>query len=60
VYKIYAKLVKNSNIDNDQSKKGRLPFPKTNSIKCECGTTIDLTALKNNIEATTGKKIILD
>ena len=60
VYKIYAKFVKNSNIDNDQAKKGRTSFPKNNSIQCECGTSIDLTALKNNLEATTGKKIIVD
>lgn len=60
VYKIYAKLVPNSNIDNDQKKKGRTSFPKDNSIQCECGSKIDLTPIKNNLEATTGKKIIVD
>ena len=59
VHKIYAKFVKDSNIDNDFKKKGFKPFPKDVKIKCNCGFEIDLLGIKNKIEMETGRKIII-
>jgi len=59
VHKIYAKFVKDSNIDKDFKKKGFKPFPKDAKIKCNCGFEIDLLGIKNKIEMETGRKIII-
>ena len=58
-YKLYAKLVANPKIDKDFQKQGKLPYPKDNKFKCTCGFEIDLTGIRNDIEAKVGKKIVL-
>lgn len=57
-HKIYAKLVDDPKIDVDLQKKGRVAYPKDNSLKCSCGFVIDLTGLRNEIETKTSKKIV--
>ncbi|MBD3168452.1 MAG: peptidase [candidate division Zixibacteria bacterium] len=59
VYRIYAKFVDNSQIDDDFQAEGYIPFPKDNIINCSCGFRIDLTGLKNKIESESGLNIII-
>jgi len=58
VHKIYAKLTSNPKIDQDYKKRGFIPFPQDNKIKCECGYEVDLGGLRNEIELKTGKRIL--
>lgn len=58
-HQIYAKLVNNPKIDQDMKKEGFLPFPNDNKIKCDCGFEIDITGLRNDLEAQTGKKVLI-
>jgi len=58
-YNIYAKLRPCKDIDKDMEKKGCLPFPKNNIIKCVCGKTNDLSGAKKEIEQKTGRNIII-
>ncbi len=60
VYKIYAKLAHNPQIDLDFKNKGFIPFPKDAKIICKCGFEIDLLGIKNQIEIQTGRKIIVE
>lgn len=57
-YKIYAKLVPNPKIDEDHKRKGFIPFPIDNKIRCECGVEIEISGIKNQIEMQAGKKIV--
>ena len=57
-YNIYAKLKQDVKIDEDFKKKGLIPFPKDNKLKCDCGVEIDLTGIRNDLESQIGKKII--
>ena len=57
--KFYAKLVDNQKIDKDFQRQGKLPYPKDNTFKCNCGFEIDLTGMRNDIETKVGKKIVL-
>lgn len=57
-HKLYAKFKNNSSIDQDLKKKGCIPFPKDNKIKCDCGCEIDLGGIRNEIELKTGLKIV--
>lgn len=59
VYKIYAKLADNPQIDKDFRKQGKLAYPKDNKLKCNCGFEIDLTGIRNDIENKVRKKIVL-
>lgn len=59
VHKLYAKLVDNPKIDKELQGKGKLPYPKDNKFKCNCGFEIDLTGIRNDMETKVGKKIIL-
>ena len=58
IHKIYAKLLPNPKIDDDLKRKGYIPFPKDNKIKCDCGYEFDLGGIRNDIEIKTGKKIL--
>ncbi len=58
-YKIYAKFVQDSKIDDNFKNKGAKPFPRDNKLICNCGFEIDLSGIKNEIEARSGKKIII-
>ena len=60
IYKIYAKLAPNPQIDEDFKKKGFIPFPKDAKIICNCGFEIDLLGIKNQIEIQTRRKIIVE
>lgn len=57
-YKIYAKFVENKKIDEDFQKKGAIPFPKDNKLKCDCGFEIDMIGVRNDIETKVGGKIV--
>jgi len=57
-YLIYAKLINDTTIDADFRKKGAIPFPADNILKCRCGYEIDLSGVRNDIETQTGKKVI--
>jgi len=57
-HKLYAKLVSNPKIDEDFKNKGFEKFPENNKLICECKYEIDLTGVRNDIEAQTGKKIL--
>jgi len=58
-HKLYAKFNPNPKIDQDLQKQGFNQFPKDNKIKCKCGFETDLAGLRNQIEADTGKPMIL-
>lgn len=59
VHKLYAKLVDNPKIDKDFQKKGNIAYPKDNKLQCDCGFEIDLSGIRNEIEARIGKKLVL-
>ncbi|MBR3363064.1 MAG: ATP-dependent Clp protease proteolytic subunit [Bacilli bacterium] len=54
----YAKLVDDPNIDKENIKQGKLPLPKNNIHKCECGLEIDMQNIINDIENKFGQIII--
>ncbi len=57
-YLIYAKLINDATIDAEFKKRGAIPFPADNILKCGCGYEIDLSGVRNDIETQTGKKVI--
>lgn len=59
IYKIYAKLIPDPQIDEKLETEGFIPFPKDAKITCKCGFELDLLGIKNEIEIKTGKKIIV-
>jgi len=59
VRKLYAKLVDNPKIDKDFQKQGKIAYPKDNKLKCDCGFEIDLSGIRNDIEAKIGKTLIV-
>jgi hypothetical protein len=58
-HKIYAKFIPDPKIDKNFRNKGAKPFPGDNKLICDCGFEIDLSGIKNEIEARSGKKIII-
>ena len=57
---IYIKFSDNEKIDVDFQKKGSKPYPTDNKLKCDnCGFSIDLGGVKNQLEMQTGKKAVL-
>lgn len=58
-HKIYAKFDADPIIDRQLQESGSQPFPKTNRLICKCGFEIDLSGLRNDIEAKTKKKFIV-
>jgi hypothetical protein len=58
-HRIYAMFAPNPKIDSDYRKKGLTPFPEDAKIKCACGFEIELAGVKSQVEAGTGRKIIL-
>jgi len=59
-HKIYAKFVKNPNIDKDFTKKGFMRFPNDAKITCSCGYEIDLSGIKSQLEMQAKRKMIID
>jgi hypothetical protein len=57
-HKLYAKFVEKPGLDNEMQKKGFIPFPKDNKLKCSCGFEHNLIGLRNSIEMKTHRKII--
>ena len=57
-HKIYAKLISKPQIDHDFQRRGFMPFPKDNKVKCECGFELDLGGMRNEIEIKTGMKVL--
>ncbi|MCF7908537.1 MAG: ATP-dependent Clp protease proteolytic subunit [Candidatus Omnitrophica bacterium] len=58
VHKIYAKFTHNPKIDEDYKKKGCIPFPKDNKLKCSCGYEINMSGIRNDLEVKIGKKVL--
>jgi len=58
VHKIYAKLKDDPKIDKELRNKGLYPYPNDNRLICDCGFEIDLSGLRNEIEARSGRKIV--
>lgn len=58
-HRIYAMFAPNPQIDSDYRKKGLTPFPEDAKIKCACGFEIELAGIKSQVEAGTGRRIIL-
>lgn len=56
---MYVKFKDDPKIDDDFQKKGDIPYPKDNKLKCECGFEIDLGGIRNDIETKIGKKLII-
>jgi len=55
---LYAKLGKiPPDLENQLASRSK-KFPADNKIQCECGFTVDLTAIRNQIESQLGRKII--
>jgi hypothetical protein len=59
-YLMYAKFVDTPKIDKDFTTKGIKPFPKDGKVNCDCGFTIDISGLRNQLELQVGKKIIIE
>jgi hypothetical protein len=57
-HKIYIKFTDNSKIDEDFQNKGSKPYPSDNKFKCDCGFSIDLAGVRNQIEMQLRKKIV--
>ncbi|EHQ88311.1 SDH family Clp fold serine proteinase [Desulfosporosinus youngiae] len=57
-HKLYGKFAEDPQIDKDLVAKGFLPFPKDDKIICECGFTIDLSGIKNEIETQIKRKLV--
>lgn len=55
-HKIYAKLKSDPKIDENFRDKDVKPFHRDNKLICNCGFEIDLTGLRNEIEAKSRKK----
>ena len=53
----YAKLIKDNNIDTEMKKLGKLPLPKNNIYKCECGFDFNLQGVIDSVEREIGRKI---
>lgn len=58
VHKLYAKTKPNPKIDEEEKKKGYIPFPKNGKVICTCKHEIDILGIKNQIESQTGLKLI--
>lgn len=58
VHHLYAKFVQNPKIDEDFTKRGATPFPKDNKIVCICGFEMDMSGIRNEVEARTGRRIV--
>jgi len=57
---MYIKFSDNKKIDADFKKKGAKPYPIDNKLICDnCGFSIDLSGVKNQLEMQVGKKAIL-
>jgi hypothetical protein len=59
MHKFYAKFDADPLIDKQFQEKGFQPFPKTNKLICKCGFELDLSGLRNDIEAKARKKFIM-
>jgi hypothetical protein len=57
-YDLFAKFVDKPRIDKDFQAMGARIFPPDGKLICDCGFTLDLTGVKNQIEVQVGKKII--
>jgi hypothetical protein len=57
-YKLYAKFIDDPNIDKVLSAKGAMPFPKDSKLHCECGSELDLTAMRKEIETKFNRKMM--
>jgi hypothetical protein len=57
-HKLYARFKNDPKIDKDMKQKGFTSFPKTNKLVCSCKTEHDLSAVRNQMEQQTGRKIL--
>lgn len=59
LYKLFGKFTPDPKIDSKYEKKGFMPFPKDNKLKCDCNFEMDLSGIRNEIEIRAGKKLII-
>jgi hypothetical protein len=57
-HKLYGKFRKDHGIDREFQKRGSRPFPKDSQLRCQCGYTIDLSGVRNEVELTTKQKLL--
>ena len=57
-HKLYVKFSPNPKLDKDFQKRGAKKLPKDNKLVCDCGFEIDVSGLRNEIEAQVGRKIV--
>ncbi len=55
---LYGKFVKESQIDIDLKKKGKISIISQDKITCTCGFVIDLIGIRNELENKIGKKFV--
>jgi hypothetical protein len=60
IHKLYAQFQKNDKTADEFTKAGMRNFPANGIIKCDCGFQIDLTGIKNNLEAQSGRRILTE
>ncbi len=58
VHKFYAKFKQDPNLDDQQKRKGFSPLPLNGLIACDCGFTINIAGLRNQLEIDAGRKIV--
>lgn len=59
IHKLYAKTKQDPKIDESLKAKGFKPFPKDGKIMCTCKKEIDMIGIKNQIEMSSGLKLII-
>lgn len=57
-YPLYGKFIKNPKIDADFQAKGKINLSGLDKIACECGFTINILGIKNDIEIKMGRKFV--
>lgn len=57
-HKLYAKFVKDKELDKKLAAAGAKKLPKDLKLVCECGFEFDLTGIKNEIESQSGRKVV--
>jgi Serine dehydrogenase proteinase len=60
IHEMYAKFTVNPDKEDELKSKGVKPLPVEDKLLCECGSEIDLSQIKNEIERSVCKKIVYD
>ena len=55
---LIGKVIEDPNLDKEMIKMGKIPMPKGNTYKCECGFDFNIQGVIDNIERQVGRKIV--